>query len=346
MARISIDDIAKAANVSTATVDRVLNRRGGVSLEKERRVLEQARRLGADRDLERTPGRILRFAVLMQHPSNPFYEALEKSFRYARSLYQQANIQISLHYFDGSQGVSEQTLQDVSKLATRIARQHDAILVAVPNEPQLTRTLDDIAKRLPMVVLSSDLPIADKLAYVGIDNLAAGRTAGELMGRFIGHSGGDILVIAGMHSYVSQGEREMGFRSVLASRYPHCRIHAVVETRENPQQAGQLLNQALQQQPLLAGVYNLSTGDLSIARILAHHQHQHRNKPLLISHELTPERRQLLQEGVIDAVIDQNPEKQALSALAILARHFAREGERALGIKPEITVYLRENCPA
>lgn len=345
MARISIEDIAKAANVSTATVDRVLNRRGGVSLEKERRVLEQARKLGADRDLQRNPGKILRFAVLMQHPSNPFYDALQKSFRYARSLYQTANIQISLHYYEGNQGVSERTIEEVSILASRIARQHDAMIVALPNEPVLVRTMDDIASRIPLVVLSSDLPLTNKLAYIGIDNLAAGRTAAELMGRFIGPQGGPILVISGMQSYVSQGQREQGFRALLASRYPHCYMQALVETRENPQQAGQLLADALRQQPQLAGVYNLSTGDQSIARVLALHEQRFNHKPIVISHELTPERRQLLQDGVIDAVIDQNPEKEALSALATLARHFAREGERPLGIKPEITVYLRENCP-
>ena len=60
-----IADIAAAAGVSTATVDRVLNRRGGVSPEKEGRVLEWSRKLQVDRDLERRPTRILRIGVVM-----------------------------------------------------------------------------------------------------------------------------------------------------------------------------------------------------------------------------------------------------------------------------------------
>jgi LacI family transcriptional regulator len=117
-----------------------------------------------------------------------------------------------------------------------------------------------------------------------------------------------------------------------------------VETREQPEQAGRLLAAALQQEPQLAGVYNLSTGDQSIAAVLQRHFNSTGHKPVFISHELTPERRHLLKVGVIDAVIDQNPEKEALSAITLLARHFSRDGEKPFGIQPEITVYLRENC--
>jgi LacI family transcriptional regulator len=344
MSKIRISDIASAANVSPATVDRVLNRRGGVSTDKERRVLEQARKLGIDRDLQRNPGKILRFGVLMQHPANPFYQALQKSFLHARSLYRHANIQISLHHFDASHGLSTSTMQGVASKAEQIADQHDAMLVVLPDEPELTQTLDNIGKRIPLVVVASDLSVRNKLAYIGIDNRAAGRTAAELMGRFIGRDGGKILLISGMQSYISQSQRQAGFHTLLTQRFPQCELLALVETREQPQQAGRLLAAALQQEPQLAGVYNLSTGDQSIAAVLQRHFNSTGHKPVFISHELTPERRNLLKAGMIDAVIDQNPEKEALSAITLLARYFSREGEKPLGIQPEITVYLRENC--
>ena len=43
-----IADVARLAEVSPATVDRVLNNRGGVKPEKEARVLSAARRLKLD----------------------------------------------------------------------------------------------------------------------------------------------------------------------------------------------------------------------------------------------------------------------------------------------------------
>ena len=49
--KVSITDVARAAGVSTATVDRVLNLRGGVRPDKEERIIETARALVLDRAL-------------------------------------------------------------------------------------------------------------------------------------------------------------------------------------------------------------------------------------------------------------------------------------------------------
>ena len=75
--KAKLSDVAKAAGVSSATVDRVLNKRGGVNPDKEKQVLEWARKLQLDRNLERRPSRILRLGVIMQAPANPFYRSLQ-----------------------------------------------------------------------------------------------------------------------------------------------------------------------------------------------------------------------------------------------------------------------------
>jgi LacI family transcriptional regulator len=51
--KTTIGDVALLAGVSVATVDRVLNGRGGVTPDKEHRVLSAARRLRIDRVLSR-----------------------------------------------------------------------------------------------------------------------------------------------------------------------------------------------------------------------------------------------------------------------------------------------------
>ena len=162
------------------------------------------------------------------------------------------------------------------------------------------------------------------------------------MGRFVGHAGGDIVVVSGLQSFIGQGEREMGFRAVLAERHPQCRLLTVLETREQPEKAGELVAAILKQTPEVAGVYNLSAGDSSIVGALRHFGRA--GKTVLVTHELTPERKALLQEGVIDAIIDQNPELEAMTAVQLLARHFGRSGEEALPTTTPARIYIRENC--
>jgi LacI family transcriptional regulator len=94
--------------------------------------------------------------------------------------------------------------------------------------------------------------------------------------------------------------------------------------------------------PEIAGVYNVSTGDREIAQALgrlAPSRHV-----VLITHKLTPERRALLKEGVIDAIIDQNPELEITTAVGLIARHFGRRDSLpATSITP-LTIYVRENA--
>lgn len=78
--KTTLQQIAEAAQVSLSTVDRVINRRGGVSPKSEARVLEWATRLNLDRKVFRAHLQVLRIAVLMQSPENPFYRRCARHF--------------------------------------------------------------------------------------------------------------------------------------------------------------------------------------------------------------------------------------------------------------------------
>ncbi|MBI3146661.1 MAG: LacI family DNA-binding transcriptional regulator [Pseudogulbenkiania sp.] len=329
-------DVAIAAGVSLATVDRVLNGRGGVSAEKERKVLEWARKLKLDRDLERRPTRTLRIGVLMQAPSNPFYAALQRAFIRANDVYFSSNIQITQYYYDVLD------LAGTAKLLARLPKSQDALIVILPADPLIERVMEKVTAAIPVITMASDLPSSGRMAYVGLDNHSAGRAAGDLMGRFLGEAGGKIAIVSGLHSFTDQGEREAGFRQVLAERYPGCELDAVLETREQPEVAGSLVHKVLRQNPAINGIYNLSTGDRSIVEGIKRLGREH--DTVVITHELTVDRKSLLKEGAIDAVIDQNPELEALSALNILANHFGRGVDKLLSMQAAIAIYTRENC--
>ena len=64
---------------------------------------------------------------------------------------------------------------------------------------------------------------------------------------------------------------------------------------------------------------------------------------VFITHELTEDRRALLKERAIDAIIDQNPEIEARTATELMARFLGRmEGPTATTVTP-IQIYTSEN---
>jgi LacI family transcriptional regulator len=333
--KVTIGDVARAAGVSVATVDRVLNGRGGVDPRKEASVLEWARRLKLDRNLEARPTRLLRIGILMSEASNPFYASLHEAVARANRLFDANSIRSFVHHVD---------VLSPERSAARItsaAAGHDALIVICPEQPLIAAAVAEAASAVPVVTLVSDLPRSGRLAYVGVDNRTAGRVAGELMGKFLGERGGEVVAVSGLHSFIGHEEREMGFRAVLRERFPACRLVAVVETRERGETAGALVAELFRRHPGIAGVYNVSTGNREIARALA--RLDLGRHVTFVTHELTPGRRALLKEGVLDAVIDQNPELGIATAVGLIARHFGRrDTPPTTGITP-LTIYLREN---
>ena len=71
-----------------------------------------------------------------------------------------------------------------------------------------------------VVTLVSDVPGSRRYHYVGVDNVAAGRTAGTLIGRFAGARSGEIGVVAGSLSLRDHAERIFGFNQVMSLEYP------------------------------------------------------------------------------------------------------------------------------
>ena len=150
-------------------------------------------------------------------------------------------------------------------------------------------------------------------------------------------------MIAGLLSIEGQKQRESGFRDVLRERYPLCRLASVLESGESAERAGLLALQVLKENPAIRGVYHASAGALEVVKAL---RALGREKDVvLITHELTAERRALLQQRAIDAIIDQNPEDETRMATETMARFLGRLEGEASSVITSIQIYTPgESC--
>ena len=92
-------------------------------------------------------------------------------------------------------------------------------------------------------------PGTPRAAYVGVDNRAAGRTAGLLMGLMAGSERRPVGLFTGSRAFQGHQERESGFRAVVEERFPLLRVLPPIETGEDTGRAFHAMRRLLRDQP-------------------------------------------------------------------------------------------------
>ena len=336
--RATIINIAAAADVSTATVDRVINGRGGVKSRTRDRVMEVAERLGYIVSAG-SEGRTLppvRIDFILPGGTNTFINNLaERIAEIGASRAQEATIKI--HRIEGF--IAESLAEYLANLRGKT----DAIAIIAIDHPLVREVIRDFSNaNIPLLTLVSDISNVPRIGYIGIDNRAAGRLAGHLMSRFIGSGPGKIALFAGSLSYRGHEEREMGFRNIHAEEFTNLAIVQTLEVRDDTERSYQEARALLANEPDIRGIYNIGGGNRGIARALE--ETGKAKNVVFIGHELTEHTRRFLLSGLMDAVIDQNPRVEAREAIDQLIR--AARGQPST---PSITVrthaIFKENIP-
>jgi LacI family transcriptional regulator len=338
---LTLKDIAREAGVSVATIDRVLHGRAGVREETARRVREAIDRHGfrpsaAAAELAR--GRSSKFAFIMPSGSNVFMELI---------LGQVAEMS---GWLAARRASAETILTDVfnpvslTKTLESLDGHYDGVAVVALDHQSVRAAIDDlVAAGTYVVTLVSDVPNSRRHHYVGVDNVAAGRTAGSLMGRFTGARSGKIGVIAGSQSLRDHAERIFGFHQVMSFEYPGLGVLSPLEGRDQDDVSGALMARLLTDHPDLIGVYNVGAGAAGIAKALADAGRE--TSVIFIAHDLTAFTRRCLLRGVMDAVIAQDPGHEARSAVRVLLALARNEHILAEQEKIRIDIVMRDNLP-
>jgi LacI family transcriptional regulator len=181
-------------------------------------------------------------------------------------------------------------------------------------------------------------------AYIGVDNRAAGRTSGFLMGRFC-TGPGKLAVVWGGQLYRSHEEREIGFRTVLRQDYPALQIIEAVNGNDDPGLNFACVSELIARHPDLLGVYCVGGGQGAVAAAIE--SAGLAQKLVMIGHNFNDETKPYVLSGTIDAIIHQDMTRIADAALNCLIGvkgspsapasdrdHHAREPDAPLGFAP------------
>ncbi len=351
MAKPTLHSIAHESGTSLATVDRVLNERPGVSSRTRARVLAAARACGYLSGSDLTTLRPVRLLFLLPQGTNAFIADLRAQVLEQAPLMPGVIAEVELTDGFAPARLSERLL-DLRRRGGRST--WDGIALVALDHPMVREAVRAVlSSGVPVMTIASDLggPGADPdiantetvphHGYVGIDNEKAGRLAGYLLGRFLGAGKHEVAFFAGSREYRGHQERELGFRRIIADEFKSLVIVDRREVRDDRTLAETEMTDVIGRHPRLSGLYNAGGATSGIARALVRAGRAPRT--VVVAHDLTEGNRALLQDGTLDAVIDQNARvevRETLTALTAIAR---KEVSRM--IPPRIQIILRENLP-
>jgi len=337
----TVNDIARVAGVSLATVDRVLNRRPGVRQATIDKVSQAIKELGYVRDTAAANlarQRQYRLVFLLPNTKNEFVAAL-----HAQIAVQQVQLSYERTVIEPLKVPPFDPDAICLKLDELDSNEVDGVAVFGPETPSVCEAVKRARERgIAVIALVSDLPSSERDHFVGIDNIAAGRTAAQLMGRFVGGEG-QVLVISGSRLARDHMERRSGFDALAQTEFPELEIATSIEGRDDPVLIKELLPDVFKTNPDIKGIYSSASGDLGLIEYLKESCLD--QKLVVIAHELTPLSRAALKDGTFDVVINQDSGHLVRSAVRLLratsdASPYSEEEERV-----HIDIHLKENMP-
>lgn len=340
-----IPDIARVAGVSTATVDRVLNKRPGVRTGTVQRVLRAAVKLDyvpaetEARASVASPPQPMRLSFLLPAGHNRFIRMLGDMVGYSQEHWAPFNVTCRAEFIESFNPHA------LAAALLRHGKRSDGIAMMALEHPAVREAVNALAAQgIPVITLISDLSASARAAYIGLDNRAAGRTAGYLIGRFIGaRTAAKVALIAGSRSYRAHEEREAGFLHVIDELFKRLQVVGLREGQDDAEKNYRQTRALLDQHAELAGIYNIGGASDGVARALKEAGRDH--KVVFVGHGLTPDTRALLIDGSMDAVITQSPHTTLMSCVRIFTNLRERRDPLSGVEATRSQVIFRENLP-
>ncbi|KRE46671.1 substrate-binding domain-containing protein [Paenibacillus sp. Soil724D2] len=181
----------------------------------------------------------------------------------------------------------------------------DAIVLAPNSYKQLSGVVDDASIRgIPVITIDSEVESRKAKSFIGANNYEAGQLAGKQLIELAGTSG-DIAIVSFMQGERNTELREQGLLEEL-SKYPDVKVIDKVYSMTDYELAAQLTRNMMEKYPQLDGIVALNEiSSIGVAHAIQSMDLQ--DKVKIITFDSTSEELELLQEGVIQATIIQNP---------------------------------------
>jgi LacI family transcriptional regulator len=315
-----VKEIAKRANVSIATVDRVIHNRSGVSAKtkaKINKIIEELNYLPNLMASRLALGKTTRLAALIPQVTeeSEFWLGPLRGLQRAEKEIRQFGVQIDPILFNPSERES------FKEIASRVSvGDYDGIILAPSFVEESKRLIETLSKEnKPYVFLDSNIPDQKSLSYIGPPYFQSGHVAANLITLLVKEDQRILVVnIATESDSFNYLQIENGFRKYFRERTLHCDITRIDIRETEYESVARYLTYEFMFHPDINAVFVTNSQVSTVASFLYNSQRSH---VALIGFDYTPENIRYLQTGTIDFLICHQAEDQGYRAAMSLYQY-------------------------
>lgn len=317
MKRLTISDLAKAADVSVSTVNRVLNQPESVRKHTREHVLATADKIGfyGLGTLERSvrKGRDTHtLGILLQQGGRAFYRNLGSALRKEAKRHVEAPVELKLEYLD------DLSPDNVAAQIINLSKTCDAVALVAAQHPKVADAIDTVTGNgVPVVALIAPMSARVNVGFVGLDSYMVGRTAAWAFDNMV-RNPGEIGILIGNHRYRNQEMNESGFRSYFRENNTAFTVLEPRTTYESAAVAREMVEGLFRDHPDLCGLF-VSGGGITGA-LAALRDVKRRKDFVAVGYELFDATRDALIDGTLKMVISHPLDRFAREAVETMIR--------------------------
>lgn len=302
-----VKEIAKRANVSIATVDRVLHNRTGVSEKTKNKINEIIKELNYQPNIlasRLASKKKINIAVFIPRVSEEtdFWDAPLRGIRRAENEIKRYGVRLSTYFFD---------LNDKDSFH----HQADSILQAEINGVLMSPSFVEESiqfvnacnkAKIPVTFIDSNIPQINKLSYIGPHLFQSGYVGAKLLTYRL-KSDRKVLVVNIATETDNNIQIEEGVRSYFKDHELSNEIIRININDTDYLSVAKHLTEAFHAHPEIEAIFVTNSRVFSVARFL---QKKGLTNIALVGYDFLKENVQLLKQGAIDFLICHQPEEQ------------------------------------